>query len=55
MGKRKLTLSIDEKLIKSVKHIAIDNDLGVSEMFEEYIRAMRKNKNIIKAIQDINK
>lgn len=55
MSKKKLTLSIDEKLIKTVKHIAIDNDLDVSEMFEEYIRAMKRNKNIIKAIQDINK
>lgn len=55
MSKKKLTLSIDEKLIKAVKHIAIDNDLDVSEMFEDYIRAMKRNKNIIKAIQDINK
>ncbi len=55
MSKKKLTLSIDEKLIKTVKHIAIDNDLDVSEMFEDYIRAMKRNKNIIKAIQDINK
>lgn len=55
MAKKKLTLSIDEKLIKTVKHIAIDNDLDVSEMFEDYIRAMKRNKNIIKAIQDINK
>lgn len=55
MGKSKLTLSIDEKLIKTAKHIAIDNGSNVSEMVEEYIKAMKKNKNIIKAISDINK
>lgn len=55
MGKKKLTLSIDEKLIKTVKHISIDNGSNVSEMFEDYIKAMKKNKNIIKAINDINK
>lgn len=55
MGKCKLTLSIDEKLIKTIKHIAIDNGSNVSEMIENYIRAMKKNKNIIKAIDDIVK
>ncbi|MDU1540832.1 MAG: DUF6364 family protein [Paeniclostridium sordellii] len=55
MAKEKLTLSIDENLIRTVKHIAIDNKTNVSEMFEEYIKAMKKNKNIIKAIQDISK
>lgn len=42
MGKKKLTLSIDEKK-------------NVSEIIENYIRAMKKNKNIIKAIDDIVK
>lgn len=55
MSKRKLTLSIDEKLIKTLKHIAIDNELTASEMIENYVRAMKKNKNIIKAIDDIIK
>lgn len=55
MSKEKLTLSIDENLIRTVKHIAIDNNTNVSKIFEEYIRAMKKNKNIIKAINDINK
>lgn len=55
MSKSKLTLSIDEKLIRSIKHISIDQDCTVSEMFEDYIKAIKKNKNIIKAINDINK
>ena len=55
MGKSKLTLSIDEKLIKTIKHIAIDNESNVSEMIENYIIAMKKNENIIKAIDDIVK
>lgn len=55
MGKKKLTLSIDEKLINTIKHIAIDEKKNVSEIFEDYIRAMKKNRNIIKAIDDIIK
>jgi len=55
MGKKKLTLSIDEKLIDTIKHIAIDEKKNVSEIIENYIRAMKKNRNIIKAIDDIIK
>jgi len=53
MSKSKLTLSIDTNLIKTLKHLAIDNECTVSEMIENYIRAMKKNRNIIKAIDDI--
>lgn len=55
MSKKKLTLSIDEKLIKTVKHIAIDNKTNVSEIFEEYIKAIKRNKNTLKAIKDMTK
>ena len=48
--KKKLTLTIDDKLINYIKH------MSVSELFEEYIISIKKsNKNVIKAIQDINK
>ena len=54
--KKKLTLTIDDKLINYIKHIALDEKMSVSELFEEYIISIKKsNKNVIKAIQDINK
>ena len=53
--KRKLTLSIDEKLIKQIKHICIEENTTVSYLVEEYIKAINKNRSVIKAIQDINK
>lgn len=54
--KKKLTLTIDDKLINYIKHIALDENMSVSELFEEYIISIKKsNKNVIKAIQDINK
>lgn len=54
--KKKLTLTIDDKLINYIKHIALDENMSVSELFEDYIKAIKKsNKNVIRAIQDINK
>lgn len=45
--KKKLTLSIDEKLIKVAKKKALDNDLSVSELFEIFVRATQKDKKMI--------
>lgn len=53
--KKKLMLSIDEKMVNYIKHIALDENLTVSEIFEDYIRAIKKNRNTIKAIKDINR
>lgn len=56
MGKRKnFTLSVDEELIKTIKCIAISEGTTVSTLLEEYIKAIQKNRNVIKAIKDINK
>ncbi len=55
MGKKNFTLSIDEKLISTIKHIALDESKTVSEMFEDYIRAVKRNRNTIRAINDIVK
>lgn len=55
MGKKKLTLSIEENLIRSIKHIAIDEKKTISEIFEDYIRAVKKNKNTLRAIKDLGK
>lgn len=55
MGKKKLTLTIDDKLISYIKHVGIDENKSVSEIFEDYIKAIKKNRNTIKAIKDINR
>lgn len=53
MTKKKLNLSVDANLHKAVKHIAINEDATVSELFEDYIKAIQKNSEIIKVIKDI--
>ena len=55
MSKRSLNLSIDEKLYKAIKIISIEEGATVSFLVSEYIKAIQKNKNVIKAIQDIDK
>ena len=55
MGKTRLSLSVEKDLTKKVKHIAIEEDMSVSQMVEDYFKAITKNKNIIRAVQDINK
>ena len=53
--KKKLTITIDDKLINYIKHNALDEGLSVSEMFEEYIISIKKsNKNVIAGIRSIN-
>ena len=53
--KKKLLLSIDEKLYKTIKHISVEEGANCSDLISDYIKAINKNKNVIKAIQDINK
>lgn len=53
MSKKKLTLSVEEKLIKTAKVKAIQFDCSVSELFEEYISAIQKNKQIIDLIRNV--
>ena len=55
MLKKKLTLTIDQSKIIYIKHIALNEGISVSELFEEYISAIKKNRNTIKAIRDLNK
>lgn len=54
MSKKKLNLSIDTDLHKAIKHIAINQDTTVSALIEDYIRAIQSNREIIRAIKDIN-
>lgn len=53
MGKKKLTLSVEENLIKTAKVKAIQFDCSVSELFEQYICAIQKNKQIIDLIRNV--
>ena len=55
MAKKKLNLSIEEDLHKTIKHIAINQDTTASELVEDYIRAIQVNPNVIKAIKDMQK
>lgn len=55
MSKEKLNINIDAELKKTIKHIAIELDTTVSGLMEEYIKAIKRNKDVIKAIRDINK
>lgn len=53
--KKPLNLFIDDKLIKYIKHTAINEDKSVSELMEEYIKAIKSsNGEVIKAIGAIN-
>lgn len=51
--KKKLTLSVEENLIKTAKVKAIQFDCSVSELFEEYIKAIQKNKQVIDLIKKV--
>lgn len=53
MGKKKLTLSIEESLIHSVKIQAIKNNTTVSNLLEDYIRALNKRKELVELIKNI--
>ena len=55
MSKKKLTLTVDDKLINYIKHIALDENKSVSEIFEDYIKAIKKsNKSVLRGIREIN-
>lgn len=52
MAKKKLTLSVNEKVIKTAKKKALDYDCSVSELFEYFIRATQKDKKLIESIMN---
>lgn len=54
-NKAKLQLSIEEKTKKTAKFIALKNDTNISALFEEYIRAIDKNPQLIKLIRESTK
>ena len=52
---KKLLLSIDEKLYKTIKHISVEEGATCSELVELFIRNISKNKNTLKALRDLDK
>lgn len=54
MSKKKMLLSLNEKNISFIKHVALDEGKSVSALMEEYIEAIKINRNTIKAIRSIN-
>ena len=52
-SKVKLQLSVDEKIKKTSKFIALKNDTTVSALFEDYIKAIDKNPKLIQLINEV--
>lgn len=53
--KESFNLSIDKDLKKYIKHIAINEGITVSELMEDYIKAIKAtNGETLKAIRGIN-
>lgn len=52
--KKKLTLSVDEKVVKTAKKKALDCDCSVSELFEYFIKATQKDKKLLENVISVN-
>lgn len=52
--KKKLTLSVEEKVIKTAKKKALDFDCSVSELFEYFIKATQKDKKLLENVISVN-
>ena len=50
MNKRKLTLSVDEDIVKALKVKSIENDITVSELVEIFGRVAYRNKKLFTEI-----
>lgn len=55
MAKKKLTLSVDEKVIKTAKLKALKANCSVSELFEYFIKATQKDKRLLENIVNSDK
>ena len=51
-NKRKLTLLVDEQLVKTLKVKAIQYDMSVSGLVELLARAIQDDKKLIGALKD---
>lgn len=52
MSKRKLTLSVEDKLIKTLKVKAIQYDVSVSELVELFAQSIQDDKKLIGVLKD---
>lgn len=53
--KESFNLSINKDLKKYIRHIAINEEITVSELIEDYIKAIKAtNGETLKAIREIN-
>ena len=50
MTRRKLTLSVDENIVKTLKVKSIENDITVSELVEIIGRVAERNKKLFNEI-----
>lgn len=50
MSKKKLQLTIQEDLIKEAKYIALKNERSISQLLEDYIKAIKQNPQLIDLI-----
>ena len=55
MSKRNLTLSLDDKLVKTLKVKAIQYDLSVSELVEILAKVAERDKKLFNQIVDTYK
>ena len=52
MSKRKLTPSVDDKLIKRLKVKAIQHDISVSELVELFAKVIQDDKKLINVLKE---
>lgn len=51
-NKRKLTLSVEDKLIKTLKVKAIQHEVSVSQLVEVFARVAERDRKLFKEIID---
>ena len=50
MSKKKLQLTVQDDLIKDAKYIALKHDRSISQLLEDYIKAIKQNPELIDLI-----
>lgn len=53
ISKRKLTLSVNENLIKTLKVKAIQSEMSVSELVEVFARVAERDKKLFKQMIEL--
>lgn len=53
ISKRKLTLSVNENLIKTLKVKAIQSEMSVSELIEVFARVAERDKKLFKQMIEL--